>query len=61
MFRFTIRDLMWLTLLVAVACGGVVNTMELARRFVAECDSAWRQISASAPPLMGRESVVAGW
>jgi hypothetical protein len=59
--RFTIRDLLWLTALVAVACGGAVNYIEAGRRFVIQCDNAWQQIEISPPLLMGRDSVPPPW
>ena len=61
MYRYTIRDLLWLTVFVAVACAGLANSRQVAavaeRWGLAICKEAVK----IGPPLMGRGSVEPEW
>jgi hypothetical protein len=61
MFRFTIRDLLALTVVVATLCAAFVNSRVLVRALAAQCDKAWDHFSAYDPPLTGRDSVPPEW
>ena len=52
MFRFTIRDVLWLTALVALAVGWGVDRVRLASNLAAaqeSADTAWHALSHQAP------------
>jgi hypothetical protein len=54
MYRFTIRDLFWLTLVVAMTCAGMINLRQTAQRWN---DALRKDVSKMKPPLMGRKSL----
>jgi hypothetical protein len=55
--RFTIRDLLWLTVVVAVAFAGIANYRQLTTVVERWSASVWNDVSQMEPPLMGRKSV----
>ncbi len=55
--RFTIRDLLWLTVVVAVAFAGIANYRQLTTVVERWSAAVWNDISQMEPPLMGRKSV----
>ena len=59
--RFTIRDLLWLTLAVALCCGNFVNSRHLVTAIRWLCDQVANHTDAIGAPLIGRKSVVSDW
>lgn len=57
MYRFTIRDLLWLMALVAVACAQMVNLRQATAVAQRWSDAACKEIAKIGPPLMGRKSL----
>jgi len=60
-FRFTIRDLLLLTTVVAVVFAGVANLRQVDLVLKRVSTSIWNRVSKTEPPLMGRDSVEPEW
>jgi len=60
-YRFTIRDLMWLTAIVAVSCVGFANSRQIAAAAKLLSEHLGEQATQIGPPLMGRQSVEPEW
>jgi len=59
--RFTTRDLLWLTLAVALCCGGFVNSRHFVTATRWLCDQVGKQTDVIGTPLMGRKSIASEW
>jgi len=59
--RFTIRDVLCLTVAVAFACGCFVTSRNLALAMSTQCDAAWQRVVRMEAPLVGGESVPPEW
>jgi hypothetical protein len=54
LFRFTIRDVLWLMVVVAVLCGSYRNSVTAIGALEVRCGKVWDQFFAGmGPPLMG--------
>jgi hypothetical protein len=60
MFRFTLRDLLWLTLLVAISLSVVANLRPMRKLASAAYDSVWGEFEKIVP-LSGSDSVPPEW
>jgi hypothetical protein len=53
--RFTIRDLLWLTLVMALALGWIVNFQHLAATLDRLSEAAWMHAAEIGSPIMARD------
>ena len=60
-YRFTIRDLLLLTAVVALSCVGFANSRQIAAAARMLSEHVGRQADQIGPPLMGRQSVSPEW
>jgi hypothetical protein len=60
-YRFTTRDLLLLTAVVAISCVGFANSRQFAAASKMLSEHLSQQAAQIGPPLMGRQSVEPEW
>ena len=56
MYRFTIRDLLWITAFIGFLLAGFANVRPVAKAMRRWSDALWQEAAQIGPPLMGRDS-----
>jgi len=60
-YRFTIRDLLWLTAVVAFSCAGFANSRQIAAAAQKLSEHVCQEAAQIGPLLMGQQSVPPEW